>query len=500
MEVKTQDISIKLIETNKGQIEGLPKNPRLIKDHKFEKLVKSIEENPEMLNMRELLVYPHGGKFIVIGGNMRLEALKKLGYKSALCKVIPESATVEQLRAYTIKDNNGYGEWDFDLLAGEWDAELLDDWGVDLPTWEEEEEKPLEDVSEDDFNEEDEYITERCQRGDVWQLGEHRLMCGDSTNADDVAKLMGGAMADVVFTDPPYGMKKESEGVLNDNLNYNDLLLFTKKWIPLSFSFLKNNGSWYCWGIDEPLMDIYSNILKPMKNANQITFRNLITWDKGVAQGQRSEGLRMYPIADEKCLFVMCGVQGFNNNSDNYFEGWESVRMYLKNEAEKVGLNASKLKEICGVAMFPRWFSKSQFQLIGEKYYKTLQEHYKNEAFKKDYEEIKKEYYSTRAYFDNTHDNMNNVWHYERARYTDSETLTNNLHATPKPIALCARAIKSSARQGEIVLDLFGGSGTTIIACEQLKRKCYMMELDEHYCDVIIARWEKETGKEAVKL
>lgn len=139
MEVKTQDISIKLIEANKGQIEGLPKNPRLIKDHKFEKLVKSIEENPEMLNMRELLVYPHGGKFIVIGGNMRLEALKKLGYKSAPCKVIPESATVEQLRAYTIKDNNGYGEWDFDLLAGEWDAELLDDWGVDLPAWEEEE-------------------------------------------------------------------------------------------------------------------------------------------------------------------------------------------------------------------------------------------------------------------------------------------------------------------------------------------------------------------------
>lgn len=135
MEVKTQDISIKLIEANKGQIEGLPKNPRLIKDHKFEKLVKSIEENPEMLNMRELLVYPHGGKFIVIGGNMRLEALKKLGYKSAPCKVIPESATVEQLRAYTIKDNNGYGEWDFDLLAGEWDVAELSDWGLDFATF-----------------------------------------------------------------------------------------------------------------------------------------------------------------------------------------------------------------------------------------------------------------------------------------------------------------------------------------------------------------------------
>lgn len=307
-------------------------------------------------------------------------------------------------------------------------------------------------------------------------------------------------MADLVFTDPPYGMKKESEGVLNDNLNYKDLLEFNRKWIPLSFSFLKDNGSWYCWGIDEPLMHIYSNILKPMQDNNQITFRNLITWDKAVGFGQRSAENRMYPIADEKCLFVMCGVQGFNNNSDNYFEGWEPVRMYLKNEAEKVGLNASKLKEICGVGMYSHWFLKCQFGLIGEKYYKALQEYYKNEAFKKDYEALKKDYYSTRAYFDNTHDNMNNVWHFERARYTDSETFTNNLHATPKPIALCARAIKSSARQGEIVLDLFGGSGSTLIACERTQRKCYMMELNEHYCDVIIARWEKETGKEAIKL
>lgn len=307
-------------------------------------------------------------------------------------------------------------------------------------------------------------------------------------------------MADLVFTDPPYGMKKESEGVLNDNLNYKDLLEFNRKWIPLSFSFLKDNGSWYCWGIDEPLMDIYSNILKPMQDNNQITFRNLITWDKATGFGQRSAEQRLYSIADEKCLFVMYGVQGFNNNSDNYFEGWEPVRMYLKNEAEKVGLNASKLKEICGVGMYSHWFSKCQFELIGEKYYKALQEHYKNEAFKKDYEEIKKDYYSTRAYFDNTHDNMNNVWHFERARYTDSETFTNNLHATPKPIALCARAVKSSARQGEIVLDLFGGSGSTLIACERTQRKCYMMELSEHYCDVIIARWEKETGKEAIKL
>ena len=130
---ETTNIKISQIEVNKGQIEGLPKNPRFVKDEKFKKLVKSIEENPEMLGYRELLVYPHGGKYIVIGGNMRLRACKQLGYKEVPCKVLPQDTTIEQLKAYTIKDNSGFGEWDFDLLANEWDLGELNDWGVELP-------------------------------------------------------------------------------------------------------------------------------------------------------------------------------------------------------------------------------------------------------------------------------------------------------------------------------------------------------------------------------
>ena len=151
------------------------------------------------------------------------------------------------------------------------------------------------DVQNADETEIPEEVKTRCKLGDLWQLGNHRLICGDSTDVAVIDRLMDGVKADCVFTDPPYGMKKESEGVLNDNLNSDDLLDFNRQWIPLTFGALKDNGSWYCWGIDESLMDIYSNILKPMARENKITFRNLITWDKGTGQGQLSSGFMMYP-------------------------------------------------------------------------------------------------------------------------------------------------------------------------------------------------------------
>jgi hypothetical protein len=126
-----ENIKLTNLLNNNGQIEGLPKNPRLIKDERFEKLKKSIQDDPEMLQLRELLVYPYNDKFIVIGGNMRLKAMKELGYKEAPCKVIDASTPPEKLRAYTIKDNVGYGEHDIDLLANDWDVEELKDWGVE---------------------------------------------------------------------------------------------------------------------------------------------------------------------------------------------------------------------------------------------------------------------------------------------------------------------------------------------------------------------------------
>jgi DNA modification methylase len=321
-----------------------------------------------------------------------------------------------------------------------------------------------------------------------------------------VETLMDGNKADMVFTDPPYGMKKEAEGVLNDNLNFDDLLDFNKKWIPLTFELLKDTGSWYCWGIDEPLMDIYSHILKPMQKDNKITFRNLITWDKGHTQGQLSPDFRMYPVADEKCLFVMCGVQGFANNKDQYFEGFEPIRLYLCEQKKIIGWNDDDIQRITGVTTVARHcFGKSQWEFPTEEHYNEMREAANGNAFKREYDEIKREYdeikreyYATRAYFNNTHDNMNNVWHFDKTSGEERESAGG--HATPKPIALCSRAIKSSSRENEIVLDMFGGSGSTLIACEQLNRNAYVMELEPQWVDVIINRWETFTGQKAVKL
>ena len=316
-------------------------------------------------------------------------------------------------------------------------------------------------------------------------------MCGDSTDKATVEKLMNGVKADMVFTDPPYGMKKENDGVANDNLNYDDLLEFNKKWIPITFNNLKDNGSWYCWGTDEPLMDIYSNILKPMAKENKITFRNLITWDKGNGQGQLSSEFKMYPIADEKCLFVQVGIQCLTLNADQYWEEYEPIRKYLYDERMKCGWDIPTMKTIAGHSDKSRdhWTSKSQWNLPTEDVYKKFQDWAKEhniKAFTKQYEELRKQYEELRAYFDNTHDNMNNVWHFDRTSNEEREGTGG--HATPKPIQLCERAIKSSCPDNGLVLDVFLGSGSTMVAAHQLKRKCYGMEIEPKYCAIIIDR------------
>ena len=131
--IEVQVLPLSKLVGNTGQIEGLPKNPRLLKDDRFRKLVKSIEDDPEMLDLRELIVVPKDGIYVVIAGNMRLRAMQELKMKEAPCKVLPADTAIEKLKAYTIKDNVGFGEWEWEQLANEWKAEDLDAWGLDIP-------------------------------------------------------------------------------------------------------------------------------------------------------------------------------------------------------------------------------------------------------------------------------------------------------------------------------------------------------------------------------
>jgi hypothetical protein len=141
--MKTEIVKISQLKTNNGQIEGLPKNPRFLKDEKFEKLKKSLQEDPEMLELREIIAYDNNGQLVVICGNMRLRAMQDLGIKEAPTKILPTETSIEKLKAYTIKDNVGFGEHDWEILANEWDVEQLEDWGLDVPNFETDEETQL---------------------------------------------------------------------------------------------------------------------------------------------------------------------------------------------------------------------------------------------------------------------------------------------------------------------------------------------------------------------
>ena len=525
-------------------------NPRHITPEAMESLKQSINEfgyiDPIIVNR----VNNH-----IVGGNQRYECLKALGYNE-IDVIFIEEHDLNREKAINIRLNNSSGDWDvgkldsifqelevtgFDLTLTGFATENLQPFetetGTEIPVSETiapdlntglkplpsagqpettpEYTEPEHEIKEDDYKQDD--IKVHVAKGDLYQLGNHYLFCGDATSENDLEILLNAererAVIDLVFTDPPYGMKKEKDGVMNDNLNYNDLLEFNKKWIPLTFKALKSNGSWYCWGIDQPLMDIYAFILKPMISNKEIAFRNLIIWDKGNGQGQMSPEFRMYPIADEKCLFVMVGsesCQGFTVNQDDYSDNMDTVRVYLEKEINKlhnIGLNDKTIANALGYKdgrTVNHWYSKSQFALPTRENYEALRKYGQKilkqdyDFLKQDYDELKQDFYSNRSYFNNTHDNMNNVWHFNRT--SNTERAEAGGHATPKPIAICTRAILSSSRTNENVLDIFGGSGSTLIACEETDRNCYMMELDPYYCQVIINRWEEYTGRKAEKL
>lgn len=198
---KIEYLPIGKVKLNEG-------NPRFIKDDAFKRLVKSLDDCPDLFRARPLICSDRTGELIVLGGNMRLRAAKELKYKEVPVIIMP-GLTEEQEQEITIKDNGGFGEWDFEILANEWSHLPLVEWGVDIPEGLIDQPEPTGDPrdAEPQIDRAEELNKKwRIKAGDLWTIGEHRLLCGDSTKADGVERVMGGDNADCIFTSPPYAV------------------------------------------------------------------------------------------------------------------------------------------------------------------------------------------------------------------------------------------------------------------------------------------------------
>lgn len=226
-----------------NQIKLNPNNPRLIKDDKFLKLVQSIKDFPEMLEIRPIVLNKDN---IILGGNMRYKACKEAGIKEIPVLVVDLSE--EKQKEFLIKDNVSGGEWDWDILANEWNTDELDAWGLDIPSFETNE---ILEAIEDDFEVPKNGIETDIVLGDIFEIGPHRLICGDSTQTDTFEKLMNGQLADLVVTDPPYnvayeGKTKDKLKIDNDNMSNDDFYQFLYDFYTALGSYTKMGGGMVC--------------------------------------------------------------------------------------------------------------------------------------------------------------------------------------------------------------------------------------------------------------
>jgi DNA modification methylase len=466
------------------ELQLLPGNPRRGD-------IEAVKRSLEAFGQRKPIVVRRSDN-VVIAGNHTLQAAQALGWDEIAVVWVDDDEVTS--KAFALADNRTaeLGDYDEEALA-----DLINDVGslnpglLESSGWDDKAVQELLDRVEQielpsDVDEVPEDVLAVSKLGDVWLLGDHRVMCGDSTDAKNVGKLMNGKTAQLLHADPPYGMGKENDGVLNDNLYASKLDEFQMAWWKTCRKFLDDNASAYIWGNPEDLWRLW--YVGGLKDSERLTMRNEIVWVKPSGFGQSSELMRSYSPNTERCLFFMLGEQGFNNNSDNYWEGWENVRLYLETEMEKCG-GRKNWKAALGNGMGSHYFTKSQWCFPTQEAYEKLQAFARGDAFKQDYDALKQDFYSTRAYFDNAHDNMNEVWEFQKVSGAERYG-----HATPKPVEMIARVFKSSAPKESVTLEPFGGSGSTLIAAQETNRTAYLMELDPKYVDVICARFQKMTG------
>ena len=386
---------MEIVNKSIDDIKPYEKNPR-----KNDEAVKYVANSIKEFGFKVPIVIDKDG--VIVAGHTRYKASKKLGLKEVPC-IIADDLNEDQIKAFRLADNkvSELAEWDFPILNEELENLDIDMEQFGFEDLEIEEEQEIIEDETPDVPEEP-----KAKLGDIYQLGNHRLMCGDSTSEEDVAKLMNGVKADMVFTDPPYGMNLDTD-----------------------FSGMKskifkggNGGNFYKEGI----VDTFTPDM--LKTIFDLDIKETFIWGANYFA-------ELLPNRNNGSWIVWDKRANGNNDIE---EDYSSDKMY------------GSCFELC--------WSKNKH--------------------KQDIARIK----------------------WAGMFGMEKQDTKNRVHPTQKPIALCEWFIKKYSNDNNAILDLFGGSGSTLIACEQLNRKCYMMELDPHYIDVIIQRWENFTGEKAVLL
>lgn len=411
---------MQIIIKNIVEIFPYEKNPR-----KNDEAVKYVANSIKEFGFKVPIVIDSEG--VIVAGHTRYKAAKKLGIDEVPC-IIADDLTPAQIKAFRLADNKvaEQAEWDMELL----DMELDDLFDFDMEQFgfddEEEEEDDVE-AEEDDFEPEPPEEP-KAKQGQIYKLGNHRLMCGDSTNADDVEALMGGDVADILITDPPYnvdyeGKTKDKLKIENDSMNDDTFRQFLVDAFINADSAMKEGAVFYIWHADS---EGY-NFRGACRDAGW-KVRQCLIWNKNSFVMGRQD----YHWKHEPCLY------GWKDGAAHYFiDDRTQATVY-----EDKGIDLKKMKKDEMLQLLKKLLSDKQSTTV----------------------------------------------------INEDRPSASSMHPTMKPIKLIARFLRNSSKQEELVLDLFGGSGSTLMACEQLNRKCYTMEYDPRYVDVIIQRWEEFTG------
>ncbi len=415
MKEAKKEIMVKL-----SDIKPYKKNAKQHPKKQVDQIAFSIENygfnQPLVLDLKNVIIVGHG----------RFEASKKLGLDEAPCYIV--NLPADKAKEYRLADNKtNESDWDQELLIEalkEIDEKIVESMGFDLDL--------VKDIAEDDFNSQEEYdkIDEPVAKlGEIYQLGRHRLMCGDSAKREDMKKLMDGKLGRMIFTDPPYNVDYKSPG----GLDYD-----SKKYGGSGGKIFNDNKT------DEDCVAFYTDVLKNLYEFS--------TDDVTIYWWFANKNNHLNREAFDNADWHMSQIVIWLKNSMVFSRGQDYHRMY----------------EPC---------------MMG---WKRKKVHYKNKKINnlKDVHNLD---------YEDFHE-MLDVW-YERRDSTQ-----HYVHPTQKPLRLPERALKKNSKKDDIVIDLFGGSGSTLMACDQKDRSCYSMELDPKYVDVIIKRWEEYTNKKAEKI